>query len=126
MKKILSFLLIATIAFSCDEDLTDAKSITGVWKWQKTCGGFVGCVYAEDDSRKMLLITGDRVIMKEDAAHAEIYAYQTLNKTETETLLSWEIKLSDGSTMVASVEKQSGHLALKENSVVSSDYKRLR
>ena len=126
MKKALFLLLAAVALLSCDDDLSDGKDITGIWKWERTCGGFVGCIYAEDNSRKLMIITADRVIMKEDAAHAEIYSYQVLNKTETEALYSWELKLSDGSMVTASVEKQTGHMAVAQNSVINSLYKRLR
>src|SRR5688572_10138340 len=126
MKKTLLLVLMALSVMSCDEDLTEKKDITGIWKWERTCGGFVGCVYAETDSRKMMIITADRVIMKEHAAHAEIYSYQIVTKTESDTESSWEIKLSDGSKIIASVEKQSGALAVAENSVMNSVYKRLR
>jgi hypothetical protein len=126
-----SLLFVALLAcsvtiFSCDEDLSDSKDIKGVWKWENTCGGIVGCRYAETGSKKAMIITADRVIMKEDAAHAEVYAYEIMMKSESDSLVSWQLRLSDGSTLTASVEKEKGQLSIAANSVIVSTYKRLR
>jgi hypothetical protein len=126
MKKCLFLILFCVTLLACDEDLTVARDIKGIWRWQNTCGGIVGCQYAGDDSKKTLIITADRVILKEDASHAEIYAYEILTTTEGETTSRWEIKLSDGSIILASVEKEKAQLSIEQNSVLVSTYKRIR
>jgi len=58
--------LLAVFSACNHEDPTPSLSLKGVWKWQSTCGGIVGCVYSSDSQEQLLTINEHELTMRQN------------------------------------------------------------
>ena len=104
--KILPLLFIIGVGFlnGCNKDEEksyEEKTISGVWNWIASCGGFTGqCSYPDKDNIKSIQITNDRFIQKTNGQITIDATYEITNTQISETNFpyekSYELKLGDG------------------------------
>lgn len=116
----LAFTLSATF-ISCDDEKNNTTDIVGTWRWQSTCGGFVGCLYASSTNYKTLRITETTMEFSENGKTTGSGSYTINSVTGDDISKTYEIEVSDGGLLTVSVEN---NLLTIEAIPTTSVYKR--
>ena len=95
---------IGTIFISCDDEKHSTTDMVGSWRWQSTCGGVVGCLYATATNYKTIRITETMIEYSENGKITGIEAYTINSVTGDGISKTYEIEVSNGGILTASVQ----------------------
>ena len=131
--KILTLFLIIGVGFlnGCNKDEEESfeeKTISGVWNWISSCGGFTGqCSYPDKNNIKSIQITNDRFIQKINEQIAIDATYEITKTQISETNFpyekSYELKLGDGQ-IIGMTFFQNKDILFVSNNFLNDSYKR--
>ena len=112
---------LSTMFISCDDEKNNTTDIVGTWRWQSSCGGVVGCLYATSTNYKTLRITDTMIEYSENGKITGSEPYTINSLTGDDISKTYEIEVSNGGILTVSVQD---NVLIIEAIPVTSVYKR--
>jgi hypothetical protein len=123
INRLLMLILALTLTF-CDDSVRISTDLKGHWNWKSTCGGVVGCTYPSQTNNQKMIIQETLIqqFTNGDLTFSRNYSIKSTAKGDNS--MTYEIEFDDDEIWIGEISNNI--LTIQYNSVIASNYERIR
>lgn len=122
IKYVLTSVILGIFVLSWEkESVQKVNDLEGSWNWLYSCGGFAGCVNADKDNKREMIISEEKILFVDKDNRSEL-KFQVKDEYESEGFKVYELELHNGVEWTVKIKEPE---LIITNDLGSSGYKRM-